>query len=54
MPTGFLEPMDVEERRRFAERNGLQWMSAEEAAVSISETAVENRENPFGEDEEDV
>ena len=53
MPTGFLEPMDVEERRRFAERNGLSWMTAEDAAASISETAEDNRESPFGEDEED-
>jgi hypothetical protein len=30
MPTGFIEPMDVPERRRFAENHGLTWVTPEE------------------------
>ena len=53
MPTGFLEPMDTEERRRFAERNGLRWIGAEEAAEQLKDTAPSaDRDNPFPEDEE--
>jgi len=53
MPTGFLEPMDTEERRRFAERNGLRWIGAEEAAEQLKDTAPNaDRDNPFPEDEE--
>ena len=36
MAGGFLEPMDIGERRRFAEQNGLGWMSAAEAALLIA------------------
>ncbi len=36
MPGGFYEPMDASERRRFAEQNGLNWMSAREAALLIA------------------
>jgi hypothetical protein len=56
MPTGFLEPMDVLERKRFAEQNGLTWISAEQAAQKISETSEDGRverNNPFGDDPEE-
>ena len=56
MPNGFLEPMDVAERKRFAEQNGLTWMSADEAAEILKESApsADGREpNPFGEDLEE-
>lgn len=56
MPSGFLEPMDVLERKRFAEQNGLAWVSAEEASARIAETSAEGRvekNNPFGDDPEE-
>lgn len=56
MPSGFLEPMDVLERKRFAEQNGLAWVSAEEASERIAETSAEGRvekNNPFGDDPEE-
>lgn len=37
MPTGFLEPMDVHERRRFAERHDLTWITPEMARVMLNE-----------------
>jgi hypothetical protein len=53
MPTGFLEPMDIEERRRFAERNGLSWVSADDAADQLKDTAPNaDTNNPFPDDEE--
>jgi len=33
MPTGFIEPMDVPERRRFAEAHGLTWVSPDEVEL---------------------
>jgi hypothetical protein len=53
MPTGFLEPMDIEERRRFAERNGLSWVSADDAADQLKDTSPNaETNNPFPDDEE--
>jgi len=46
MPSGFLEPMDVSERRRFAERNGLQWITAEEAAEVVADADADENEEP--------
>jgi hypothetical protein len=48
MPSGFLEPMDVSERRRFAERNGLQWITAEEAAEMVADVETDNEEPAEG------
>ena len=54
MPTGFLEPMDALERRRFAESNGLTWIEAEEAAQMLrdhKESGNPDTNNPFEEEE---
>ena len=48
MPTGFLEPMDVSERRRFAERNGLRWITAEDAAEMVADAETETEEPAEG------
>jgi len=37
METGFLEPMDVHERKRFAERHELEWITPEMAMAMLKE-----------------
>jgi hypothetical protein len=37
MPTGFVEPSDVNERRDFAVRHGLAWIDPETASVALRE-----------------
>jgi hypothetical protein len=37
MDHGFMEPMDVQERQRFAERNGLTWMRPEDYDLTTEE-----------------
>ena len=37
LPSGFLQPMDVSERRTFAERNGLLWLDPETIDLSPKE-----------------
>ena len=44
MPSGFIEPMDALERRRFAEANGLDWISADDARRILEETHTEEEE----------
>ena len=39
MDTGFVEPMDVMDRKRFAQKAGLAWISPKEALAKIIETS---------------
>jgi hypothetical protein len=39
MPGGFIEPLDSPERQRFAERNALEWISAEEGSLLLAQHA---------------
>jgi hypothetical protein len=38
MPSGFVEPMDVVERRNFAQRAGLEWITPEDLADIVQNT----------------
>ena len=37
LPSGFLEPMDANERRAFAERNGLVWLDPATTTIPSKE-----------------
>ena len=48
MEEGFIEPMDVEERRRFADRNGLEWVSPSDIDIDELLDSSPSEEETFG------
>jgi hypothetical protein len=46
MEHGFIEPMDSQDRKRFAEQAGLEWIDPKSAFDKIVETATNDNDNP--------
>jgi hypothetical protein len=51
MPSGFVVPQDHHERRRFAERNGLEWIDPDQAVSLLEDTTEQQTPDELGEEE---
>jgi hypothetical protein len=51
MPSGFVVPQDHHERRRFAERNGLEWIDPDQAVSLLEDATEQQTPDELGEEE---